>query len=230
MYRCAQCVSTYTAQHDHISSREHAWLKSAQLRIARIGLSKTVCHPRVMSHSLPHLTPTTSTSSLSPASSIFQSFSPLQSCPLVLDPLKPCDDSRRSGGSTEIPSPTQSAVKFKRVHISTAIHDTDRSWCSERTAGGTVSTVGVVSWVTQHHPREVALVPHPFLAQAFSFQGHFELSRLCCWSCSQHFSMSVPSGPKTQAVRKTQASYSQQCASTDKTSHMRATAFCFKLL
>ena len=102
--------ATYTAQHDHISSRKHAWLKSAQLRIARIGLSKTVCHPRVMFHSLPHLTLTTSTSSLTPASSIFQSFSPLQSCPLVLDPYVPCDDSRRSGGSTEIPSPTQSAV------------------------------------------------------------------------------------------------------------------------
>ena len=84
--------ATDTAQHDHISSREHAWLKS------------------VMSHSLPHLTLTTSTSSLSPASSIFQSFSPLQSSPLVLDPFVPCDDSRRSGGSTEIPSPTQSAV------------------------------------------------------------------------------------------------------------------------
>ena len=28
MYRCAQCVSTYTAQYDNVSSREHAWLKS----------------------------------------------------------------------------------------------------------------------------------------------------------------------------------------------------------
>ena len=40
MYRCAQCVSTYTAQYDHISSREHAWLESAQLRIARSGVQK----------------------------------------------------------------------------------------------------------------------------------------------------------------------------------------------
>ena len=40
MYRCAQCVSTYTEQYDHISSREHAWLKSAQLRVARIGVLK----------------------------------------------------------------------------------------------------------------------------------------------------------------------------------------------
>ena len=105
MCRCAQCVSTYTAQYD-ISSREHAWLKSAQLRIARSGVSKTVCHPRVMSRSLPHKTLTTSTSSLSPASSVFQPFSPSQSFPLVLDPYIPCDDSWRSGGSTENPSPT----------------------------------------------------------------------------------------------------------------------------
>ena len=103
MCRCAQCVSTYTAQYDHISSREHAWLKSAQLRIARSGVLKTVCHPRVMSRSLPRLTLTTSTSSLSPASSVFPPFSPSQSCPIqiypatihggVADPLK-------------IPSPT----------------------------------------------------------------------------------------------------------------------------
>ena len=122
-------------------------------------------------------------------------FSPLQSCPFVLDPHVPCDDSRRSGGSTEVPSSPQSAVSVKRVYISKVIYNTETSCCSECTAGGTVSTVGVVSWVTQHHPREVALVPYPFSAQSFSFQGHFELSRLCCWSCSQHFSMSVPSSP-----------------------------------
>ena len=40
MYRCAQCVSTHPEQYDHISSREHAWLKGAQLRVARIGVSK----------------------------------------------------------------------------------------------------------------------------------------------------------------------------------------------
>ena len=31
MYRCAQCVTTHTEQNDHISSREHAWLKIANL-------------------------------------------------------------------------------------------------------------------------------------------------------------------------------------------------------
>ena len=38
--------STYrVAQHDHTSSREHAWLKGAQLRVARIGvLEMNVIH------------------------------------------------------------------------------------------------------------------------------------------------------------------------------------------
>ena len=72
---CAvQCVSTYTEQHDHISSREHAWPKGAQLRVARIGVSKD--RPRVTSRSLPQLTLTTITSSLASTSPVFQSFSP----------------------------------------------------------------------------------------------------------------------------------------------------------
>ena len=59
-----------TAQSDHLSSREHAWLK-----IASHGVPHIFCHPRVMSRSLPHLTLTTSTSSLSPTSPILQSSS-----------------------------------------------------------------------------------------------------------------------------------------------------------
>ena len=39
------------------------------LRIAHLLCPSNTCHPRVMSHSLPHLTLTTSTSSLSPISS-----------------------------------------------------------------------------------------------------------------------------------------------------------------
>ena len=42
MYRCAQCVTTHTEQHDHISSREHAWLKIAHLCVPK-QLSST-CH------------------------------------------------------------------------------------------------------------------------------------------------------------------------------------------
>ena len=55
--------------------------RASRLRIARIGVPKRVCHPRVMSRSLPHLTLTTSTSSLSPTSPIFQSFSPSHPSP-----------------------------------------------------------------------------------------------------------------------------------------------------
>ena len=44
---------------------------------------KSSCHQRVMSHSLPHLTLTTSTSSLSPTSPIFQSSSPSRPSPLA---------------------------------------------------------------------------------------------------------------------------------------------------
>ena len=60
---CEQYTHEYStcrvAQHDHISSREHAWLQSWKAQdCMHIFLS---C---VMSHSLPHLTLTPSTSSL----------------------------------------------------------------------------------------------------------------------------------------------------------------------
>ena len=56
--------STYrVAQHDHNSSREHAWLKSCKAQDSTSLCRKKKSHPRVMSHSLPHLTLTTSTSS-----------------------------------------------------------------------------------------------------------------------------------------------------------------------
>ena len=71
MYRCAQCVST-----SHCTVRS---LFIMRTRVAQefdgssLGVPKTFCHPRVMSRSLPHLTLTTSTNSLSPASPILQS-------------------------------------------------------------------------------------------------------------------------------------------------------------
>ena len=64
---------------------------------ARIGISKTICHPRVMSRSLPHLTLDHQRKfSLSPASSVFPAVLSHTVLPLVLDPYLPCDDSRRS--------------------------------------------------------------------------------------------------------------------------------------
>ena len=65
MYRCAQCVTTHTEQIDHISSREHAWLKSWKAQDFTSSCSGNNCHPRVMSHTFPHLTLTTITGSLS---------------------------------------------------------------------------------------------------------------------------------------------------------------------
>ena len=62
-----------------------------------------------MSHSLPHLTLTTGTSSLSPISStspIFPTVSPAHTRSMILDPTLPCDVPRQSGGPTQIPSPT----------------------------------------------------------------------------------------------------------------------------
>ena len=42
MCRCAQCVTTHTEQHDHVSSREHAWLKIAHLCVPK-QLSSMSC-------------------------------------------------------------------------------------------------------------------------------------------------------------------------------------------
>ena len=71
-YRCAQWVTTHTGRIDRISSREHTCLK-LDGSVLHIFVSQNFCHPRVMSLSLPHLTLTTSTSSLSPTSPFFPS-------------------------------------------------------------------------------------------------------------------------------------------------------------
>ena len=74
-----------------------------------------------MSHSLQHLTLTTSTTSLSPISStspIFPTVSPSQTSPVILNPRVPCDVPWQSGGSTHIPSLTgyePKSVEFKDI-------------------------------------------------------------------------------------------------------------------
>ena len=80
--------------------------------------SQNSCHPRVMSRSLSHLTLTTSTSSLSPTSPIFPTFSPSHPSPLAHDPHSPCEDSRQSGGSTQIP-PLTGSTRMHRGRAST---------------------------------------------------------------------------------------------------------------
>ena len=102
MYRCAQCVSTHTLH--SLITFHHANMRGSSRRFC---VPKTFCHPRVMSRSLPHLTLTTSTSSLSPTSPILQPSPPTHGKRLLPhDPYMSCDDSRRSDGSTEILSPT----------------------------------------------------------------------------------------------------------------------------
>ena len=73
---------------------------------SRICVPKTFCHPRVMSRSLPHLTLTTSTSSLSLTSPILQSSSSTHPSLLSHDPWIHSDDSRRSCGSSDLPQVT----------------------------------------------------------------------------------------------------------------------------
>ena len=90
---CTHKCSTYrVAQHDHISSCEHACLKSWEAQDCTSLCPKNKCHPCVMSHPLPHLTLTTSTSSLSPISStspIFPMVSPTHRRSVVHDPYLP---------------------------------------------------------------------------------------------------------------------------------------------
>ena len=87
------CLCTYwlSAQISHTcihTSREQAWLKHNK------ASQKIVLHPRVMCRPLPHSTLTSSTSSLSPTSPIFQSFSPTQSGSLSHNLFFHCDDPR----------------------------------------------------------------------------------------------------------------------------------------
>ena len=83
--------STYrVAQHDHFSSRGHAWLKSCKAQDCTSSCPQNICHPRVMSRSLPHLTLTTCTSSLSPISStspFLPTVSPSQNKPYDSQPV-----------------------------------------------------------------------------------------------------------------------------------------------
>ena len=99
MFVHVQVVRTDLAQmHSHITRTRVAQ--------AQQGVPKLVRHPRVMSRPLPHSTLTSCTSSLSPTSPIFQSFSPTQSGPLSYDLYVHCDDPRRSDGITKSTTPT----------------------------------------------------------------------------------------------------------------------------
>ena len=93
-YRCAQCVTTITEQNDHISLRDHAWLKIAHLCVSK-KLSST-CHVTFLA--APH-TDHNHKFSLT----YLTYFSPSHPSLLAHDPYLPCEDSRHSGRSTQTP-------------------------------------------------------------------------------------------------------------------------------
>ena len=83
--------------------------RAGRVMTAHLCVLEIIFHPRVMSRSLPHLTLTTWTSSLSPLSATSLSFRQSHTRPVVLDPFLPCDVPRQGGGSTQIPSLAPSA-------------------------------------------------------------------------------------------------------------------------
>ena len=109
------CTDAHSVS-QHILNRmitfHHENTRGSRLHISGLHelMYQNCCHPRVMSRSLPHLTLNTSTSSLSLTSPIFQTFSPSHPSPLAHDPYLICEDSRQSGGSTQIPSLTSSTT------------------------------------------------------------------------------------------------------------------------
>ena len=111
------------AQHDHMSPREHDWLKSCKAQDCTSLCLQNHCPPRVMSRPLPHRTLTTSTSSLSPVSSTsptFPTVSPLHTDPWYSTHYFPCDVPRQSGGSTQIP------ISHRIRDIQKELPETDR--------------------------------------------------------------------------------------------------------
>ena len=101
--RCEHRTPTQTACTDAHSVSQHVLNRMitfhhANTRGSRLHsiVCQNSCNPRVMSRSLPHLTLTTSTSSLSPTSHIFPTFSSSHPRPWAHDPFLPCEDSRQS--------------------------------------------------------------------------------------------------------------------------------------
>ena len=101
IYEHVQFIRT-VCSHAHALTTRGSRMHSPGLRI---GVLKIICHPSVMSHPLQHLSLSTTTRSLSPTSPIFRPPLLPQSGPLEMDPYT-VRDSMRSGGFTEIPSPT----------------------------------------------------------------------------------------------------------------------------
>ena len=108
----------------------HANMRGSSLRIC---VPQTFCHPRVMSRSLPHLTLTTTTSSLSLTSPILQWSSSTHPSLLSHGPLVHCDDSRRSCGSSDLQSPT--GYEPKRIELDRNLEVKHQDQTRERIMG-----------------------------------------------------------------------------------------------
>ena len=107
------------------------------------------CRRCVMSHSLPHLTLTTSTSSLSLASPIFQTVSPTHARSLVDDPYLPCDVPRQGGGSTQIPSLTgcePKPIEFKNMRLK---RSSLKNWSPEK-----LSLTGILGQIRTNYRKD----------------------------------------------------------------------------
>ena len=114
-------TNTARAELLSIITFHHANTRGSSLRIAHLCVLKIiVIHVSCMFHSLPHLTLTTSTSSLSPfsfSSPIFPTVSPSQTSTMNLNPCIPCDGPRQSCGSTQIPSLTGYEPKTEEFNV-----------------------------------------------------------------------------------------------------------------
>ena len=122
---CADRTPTRTTHFVHvqrITERTAPMFHSRNTRASRIvhcSVSKTNCHPSVMSHMLPHLPHNTSTRSLSPASLVFRPSSPSLSRPTSVHSgldQETLRDSLRSGGYTKSVSPTNS-MRAQECHL-----------------------------------------------------------------------------------------------------------------
>ena len=99
-----QRITERTAQMFHSRNT-----RGSRLKIAHCSVSKTTCHPSVMSHTLPHLPQNTSTRSLSPTSPVFRTSSPSLTCPISVHSgleYETLRHPRRSGGYTNSAPPT----------------------------------------------------------------------------------------------------------------------------
>ena len=112
--RCTMCTVCQHITLHSLMTFHHANTRGSRLKIASLGVPKnslsSTCHVSFLA-----VPDTDHQHKFSLTSPIFQSFSPSHPSLLTHDPHTPCDDSRRSVGSSEIPSPTR--YEPKRIEL-----------------------------------------------------------------------------------------------------------------